>query len=240
MTPILKLDETSSTNEYLKNMLTKRAVEDKTIVVADYQSGGKGQRGNSWESEREKNLLFSIVLYPKMIKANEQFIISQLVSLAIKEMLDKYASNITIKWPNDVYWKDKKIGGVLIENTLDGDTITQSIIGVGININQTKFESDAPNPVSLKQITKKDFDPNSILIEITDRIFNLYGKSDSEEIRTKYRQSLFRREGYHLYYDGVRDLLAKIKAVESTGTLVLETIDGEERRFGFKEVVYIL
>lgn len=238
---IIHVKECESTNNTLSEINKTTKYEEGTVVWADFQSAGKGQRGNKWESEKGKNLLFSILLYPK-IKANEQFIISQIVSLAVAECLLNYTDDITIKWPNDIYWKEKKICGILVENILNGDRIGQTITGIGININQMKFVSDAPNPISLKQIIGERHN----LFEILDKIrvnilnYNLQLKSgDTNLVRQRYKNLLFRRNGYHLYNDGTADFTAKIKGIEPSGILVLET-EGKERKFAFKEVKYIL
>jgi biotin-(acetyl-CoA carboxylase) ligase len=147
--PLVALDETASTNQYLSQLCNQlqESVAELTTVTAEFQTAGKGQRGNTWEAEEGKNLLFSFVLYPSFLEARRQFILSQIVSLAIKEELSRWSDEITIKWPNDIYWKDKKICGILIENDLSGHHIRRSIAGIGININQEVFNSDAPNPV---------------------------------------------------------------------------------------------
>ena len=159
--PLVALDETASTNQYLSQLCNQlqESVAELTTVTAEFQTAGKGQRGNTWEAEEGKNLLFSFVLYPSFLEARRQFILSQIVSLAIKEELSRWSDEITIKWPNDIYWKDKKICGILIENDLSGHHIRRSIAGIGININQEVFNSDAPNPVSL--VGKADIDPHT-------------------------------------------------------------------------------
>ena len=243
MLPIFHIEETDSTNNYLKDLLLKDRVEEGAVVVTDYQTSGKGQRGNGWESERSKNLLFSIVLYPDIVKANEQFIISEAVSLAVKEFLSKYADDITVKWPNDIYWQEKKICGILIENTLQEDRIGQSVIGIGININQEKFESNAPNPVSLRQITGKEYNLSILLDEVVKLILDNYNRLKSGEklkIQNSYKDSLFRKVGYHKYSDGTSEFWGKIKDVEDSGILVLETDKEEVRKFAFKEVKYCM
>ena len=153
--PMIALEETDSTNRYISQLCNElqESVAELTTVTAEFQTAGKGQRGNTWEAERGKNLLFSFVLYPTFLEARRQFILSQIVSLSIKEELDRWSDEITIKWPNDIYWRDKKICGILIENDLSGHFIGRSISGIGININQNEFHSDAPNPVSQKQNT---------------------------------------------------------------------------------------
>ena len=161
--PLIHINETNSTNNYLQSLCSEQKVEELTVVVADFQTSGRGQRGNSWESAPSKNLLFSTVIFPEFLEARRQFLISQVISLAIKEELDTYTTDISIKWPNDIYWKEKKICGMLIENDLMGRNISQSIVGIGININQEAFHGAAPNPVSIYQITGKQYDIFEIL-----------------------------------------------------------------------------
>ncbi|MBK5720235.1 biotin--[acetyl-CoA-carboxylase] ligase [Dysgonomonas sp. Marseille-P4677] len=247
MPPIIHLIETDSTNNYIKNLLVEETIEEGTIVYTNFQTAGKGQRGNSWESEKEKNLSFSIVLYPKRIKANEQFILSQIVSLAIADYIrfridNIHIDDITIKWPNDIYWQDKKLCGILIESTLINDKIDVSVIGIGININQTEFRSNAPNPISLKQITGQNYDIQYLIQDIQDYILDYYTRLQQHraELALQYKNILFRNNGYHLYNDGKANFTARIKDIKPSGILVLETKDGEERCFAFKEVKYIL
>lgn len=237
------VDEIDSTNNYMKSLLLKQKVKEGTIISADFQTGGRGQRGNGWLSEKGKNLLFSIVLYPDTVKANGQFVISQMVSLAVADFLRKYTDGITIKWPNDIYWQDKKICGILIENTLEGDEIKESVCGIGINLNQESFDSSLPNPVSLKQITGEYYEQSIMLEEVRELLFSYYEQLRRGEIQIiaeNYRDSLFRKTGYHLFNDNTNDFIARIKDVVSDGTLVLQTENGNERRFAFKEVRYVL
>ena len=152
----IHISETDSTNRWLRerNVFEGDGAEPDMVVVADFQTAGRGCGTNSWESERGSNLLFSILLHPKDIKANQQFLISEIIALALAETIAKrVGEGVSIKWPNDIYWHDRKLCGILIEHRLSGDTIAESIIGVGLNVNQTVFVSNAPNPVSLKQIT---------------------------------------------------------------------------------------
>ncbi|MBP9507653.1 MAG: biotin--[acetyl-CoA-carboxylase] ligase, partial [Bacteroides sp.] len=123
--PLVHLSETDSTNRYLKQLCDQSPVEELTTVVAEFQTSGRGQRGNIWESEAGKNLLFSFVLYPTFLEARRGFLLSQLISLALKEELDQYADGFSIKWPNDIYWHNRKIAGILIENNLIGSSISR-------------------------------------------------------------------------------------------------------------------
>ncbi len=240
--PLLHVSETDSTNNYLKAYCLEHSVKEFTTAVADFQTSGRGQRGNSWESERGKNLLFSVVCFPRFLPARRQFSLSQVVSLSIQEELSTYADDICIKWPNDIYWKEKKICGILIENDLIGKFISQSIAGIGININQKSFSSPAPNPISLWQITAKEYPLMELLTGILQRLKNYYRMLATEEyaiIAQRYAQVLFRKKGFHLYKDGKGEFLAEIVCIEEDGRLVLQTETGEKRSYMFKEVEYM-
>ena len=244
MPRIIQLKKTDSTNNHLKELLRREQLEEGTVVSADYQVGGRGQRGSSWESEAGRNILFSMVLYPVSIKANEQFILSQIVSLAIKDYLSKRIDGITIKWPNDIYWQNKKIAGILIENVLNGDSISQSVIGIGLNVNQTVFVGDAPNPVSMRKILDGRMQDRSAVLQMLIYYIDLYYQDvkagNTHDIMNRYKAALFRGNGYHMFFDGSRYFPAKIVDVEPDGHLVLENQDKQTRKFAFKEVQFVL
>lgn len=243
--PLIHISETNSTNSYLQALCANDKIEELTTVVADYQTSGRGQRGNSWESAPSKNLLFSFVLFPEFLEARRQFLISQIVSLAIKEELDTYLTDVSIKWPNDIYWKEKKICGILIENDLMGRHIRQSIAGIGININQETFCSPAPNPVSIYQITGKQYDVFDILKNVMQRVCLYYHQlkenaDTASSIASRYEKALFRKDGMHCYKDGNGKFMARIVCVEPEGRLILEDETHQKRGYMFKEVEYIL
>lgn len=241
--PLIHIEETNSTNNYLSDISENQSVAEFTVAMADFQTAGKGQRGNSWEAAKGKNLLFSFVLYPSFLEARKQFILSQIISLSIKEELDQWTDHISIKWPNDIYWKDKKICGILIENDLTGMHLSRCISGIGVNINQEKFLSNAPNPISLRQITGQEYDCLLILNNIMQRLKAYYssleqGKTDY--ITQRYQDALFRKEGMHRYSDAEGEFLALIVGVEADGHFILQDESGRIRRYVFKEVQYIL
>lgn len=249
MFPRISLDCTESTNQYLSELCYHDGdkVAPFTTVTAEYQTAGKGQRGNSWEAEAGKNLLFSFVLYPTFLQAHHQFILSQMVSLAIQEELSQWCPDITIKWPNDIYWREKKVCGILIENELSGSHIARCICGVGLNVNQQLFRSSAPNPVSLRQITGREHDRNRLLEGLLHRIAVYYQRLETEpyttcssELSVRYGRALFRRQGFHLYEDAHGRFLARLLRVEADGRFVLEDEHGKEREYLFKEVQYVL
>lgn len=157
----IHLDEVDSTNTFLSAYVRADASCRCVVADADYQTGGRGQRGNHWESQRGANLLFTVALYDVPVAPTEQFLLSQLVSLVtlrvLRSVLPADADRFRIKWPNDIYFDDRKVGGILIEHQLSPSHILRTIVGVGLNVNQRQFVSDAPNPVSLCQIAHHDF-----------------------------------------------------------------------------------
>jgi len=246
---IIKIDSVNSTNSELKKLCSEQRLPSFSTIVAGKQTAGRGQAGNFWESEPYKNLTFSVVLFPENLPAKQSFIISRIFSLAIKETLEKYTEHISIKWPNDIYYQDKKICGILIENEITGVNISSSIIGIGLNINQEIFISDASNPISLRQITNKTYHLNEFLDSIlkiaeekyqqflsgglTPSIFN------SHCIRNDYQNALYRKVGYYTYEDKNGRFQACIKEVKDDGTLILETENKEIKHYLFKEVRFI-
>ncbi len=240
---IIKIPETTSTSSYLREYLLEHPLPEGSVVMADFQTAGRGQLGNSWESDAGQNLLFSTFISPGVVPANRQFIISRIAALSVREALSRYVEDITIKWPNDIYWKEKKICGMLIENDLTGASIYRSILGIGINVNQEVFRSDAPNPVSLKQITGITYDIEEILHQFLQRFYGYYldllqGKE--EKISHTYMERLFRRSGYHPFREDGRLFEACIYAIEPTGHLILEEKSGKRTRYAFKEVSFVL
>ncbi|MBO4841037.1 MAG: biotin--[acetyl-CoA-carboxylase] ligase [Bacteroidaceae bacterium] len=241
----IALEETTSTNAYAKT-LPEDGNHELTLVTTEFQTAGRGAGTNTWESERGKNLLFSLVVYPQRLQANQMFALSEVTALAIRDALVAQCSmfnvQCSIKWPNDVYYNDKKIVGMLIENDLRGKWVRRSIIGVGVDVNQTRFLGDAPNPVSLAQILGKEVDRDQVLESILHQFNYYYGMMEREqfaELHNRYMQYLYRKNGMHSYADTTGTFQARIIDVEPTGHLVLECQNGEQRRYDFKEVKFI-
>lgn len=240
---IIRLEETDSTNRYLKQLVREERPEEGSLVIADYQTEGRGQMGNSWYSGRGDNLLFSLLIYPRQLPANESFILSRVTSLALKNLLDSFTDDIRIKWPNDIYWKDKKIAGILIENDIQGKEIDNTVIGIGLNVNQQIFPVDLANPVSMRQITGTLHDREHLLELFMREFFLLY--RDLQEglkmdIEDEYMLDLYRVNDYYWFEDSTGRFKAKIETVLSSGHLVLRTLDSdEERRYAFKEVSFM-
>ncbi|MBR5735568.1 MAG: biotin--[Bacteroidales bacterium] len=218
----------------------KDELPDKTIYVADFQTAGKGQRGNCWESAKGENLLFSILLKPTDILAEDQFIISQAVTLGIKEYIRSKGITATIKWPNDIYVNDRKICGILIENSVNGHEIGSSIVGIGFNLNQLSFSPDIPNPVSLSLLTDIRYDLKEELLKLLHYIFKEYD-SRSSQTQERYVASLYRLGQPHTYVDTAsgRTFIGTVKGVDKTARVLIDTEDGE-KAFAFKELQYII
>lgn len=241
MIKTIHIKETESTNDWLKSYRPEEG-EEMTVVTTDYQSAGRGCGSNQWESEAGKNLMFSILLHPQ-VSAKDQFILSMANALALKDVLDSYTDGIRIKWPNDIYWNDKKIGGTLIETSLQGKEIKDCIIGTGINVNQQVFVSDASNPVSLLQITGKETDRQEMLEQIVARwlyYYNKVEKGDLHSIRSDYRSALYRRGEIHDYRfpDGSMERMTLVDVTDDGHLLLL--CGRELLSFAFKEIQFVI
>ena len=235
---IIHIDESDSTNRWLAEHRTEG--QNPCVVVADYQTAGRGCGTNKWESERGKNLLFSILFHPTEIPVNKQFVVSMAVANSIAAVVAKYVTSqaVSVKWPNDIYVGDKKICGILIENRLQGGVIKDSIIGVGLNVNQLCFVSDAPNPVSMANITGRQFDREQLLRELLETFDEEW--ADLEGVRERYLQQLYRRKGFFRYRDAYGECTAEIVTVEADGHLVLQDVDGRTNRYAFKEIQFVI
>ena len=286
MTPfeVIHIEETDSTNRWLRESALSVTHERGLCVVADYQTAGRGQGTNRWESQAGQNLTFSLgfgVNFSRCesssryevrgtryenssryevrgtryeVRAKEQFIISMAIAVSIVRTLESFLlppssvlltrknmapRSITIKWPNDIYVGDRKVCGILIECRLQGEWVKDCIAGIGLNVNQRRFLSDAPNPTSMALESGQDFDRDEVLRVLLEHFSQTLESWDEATIRSAYRSLLYRREGYWPYCDGEGRFEARLKGVEDDGHLVLEDRAGSERRYAFKEVVFL-
>ena len=233
------MEETTSTNIYIKGVALE--ADEMVVVSTLWQTAGRGQGVNRWESERGKNLLFSIMTHPLMVPVRNQFLLSMAGGLALKEVLDGYTTEITLKWPNDVYWRDRKISGTLIETTLSAGHIKDCIFGIGLNVNQQVFKSDAPNPVSLAQISGHEIDRKKLLEELLsafDKYYSWIENGQYGDISALYHEALYHRHGFYPYRDVASGEVfdAAIIEVEDDGTLVVRNREGVIREYRFKEL----
>ena len=190
---IEKHDILPSTNEYASQLLTQKDVTEGTVIVANYQTAGKGQGSHTWSSDNNKNLLFSIILFPDTVLPEDQILITMTISLGVCDFLNNYFEGSQIKAPNDIYYNNHKIAGMLIENTIVDGIINSCIVGIGLNVNQTTFPSDLPNPISIANITGEEHNINDCLNKILiclDKRYKelLYG--DREKIKSDYTMQL--------------------------------------------------
>lgn len=225
------------------NDIIRETNQNLSLIWCDEQTKGRGQRGNYWESETGKNLTFSIMTHPDFMPAENQFILSKAVSLAIIDTLKSHDITATVKWPNDIYVGDKKVCGILIECNISGSgRLSQAVIGVGLNVNQTEFISDAPNPISMKILTGMEYKREKILNEFSQH-FETYYLMIAEDlyspIDTRYRDNLYRKNGYFKYYDHIRKFEAHISGITKYGALLLTDTDGLEKEYQFKEVIFL-
>lgn len=254
----IHLQSTDSTNNYLKNYVPEQE-EDITLVTADFQTAGRGQRGNSWESEDGKNVVYSLLIHPRMVKPSQIFSISEVAALSVCKALNECLltasasreqtgeslkeGGFKVKWPNDIYFADKKIAGILIETDLMGKSIENAIIGVGINVNQQRFLSDAPNPVSLYQIVGQEFERTAVLNLIIKHFTALYAQLQEgglAELHEHFKSRLYRRDGFYPYSDENGRFDAQIVDIEPTGHIILQDTAGQQRRYAFKEVTFLI
>ena len=239
----IELESVDSTNNYAMARALAGAVAHGTLVFAHDQWAGKGQRGRRWTSQPGENIILSAVLEPVALSPTAGFALSTAVALACRDLFGRYAGEelTTIKWPNDLYWNDRKAGGILIENHFKGSEWLFAIAGMGININQVTFPSEARNPVSLRQITGKSFNSLQLARELGAfldkryeelvaggaavqlQLYNQYLYGRSREVRLKKDNAVFR---------------TVVRGVTATGELVTE--DVMERRFTFGEVEWLI
>ncbi len=241
---IVYVDELESTNVYAIEQLRLSDISEETCFCAKRQLRGKGQQGNFWESEDGKNLTFSVVLRPTFLPISQQYLMSKITCLALVDELKLHCQNVKVKWPNDIYVDDKKICGVLIENQLQGMSYGVAVIGVGLNVNQSTFVSDAPNPVSLLQITNKVFNLEQLLEQYLKRLSAYYQKlkdGEVEFINSSFHEHLYRLNQCHYFKDKEGSFRGVINGVNEIGQLIVykEGID-EPFHYHFKEIAYCI
>jgi len=221
---------TNSTNSLLKQLATEGNPPE--FIYAGYQTAGRGQTGNSWESEEGKNLLCSILLPPN----KNLYFLNIAVGVA---MIRVIGEDFTIKWPNDIYYGDKKAAGILVENAIIGNEIRYSVAGIGLNVNQTTFVSNAPNPISLKQIRGQEYDIEGLMNQLLEAVHAVLNEPE-QDVWSYYKSHLYRREGFWPYEDKKGRFEAAIQDVLPTGEIVLSDTNGQIRQYEFKQIKYIL
>ncbi|WP_340113786.1 biotin--[acetyl-CoA-carboxylase] ligase [Maribellus mangrovi] len=239
---IVVLTDVGSTNNYASQLVSDKP-EECTVVLAQFQEKGRGQQGNYWESEPGKNLLMSVILYPGFLPTDKQFYISKIVSLALVHTLDSKVKDLSIKWPNDIYISNRKVAGILIENAIKAVHLDYSIVGIGLNLNQEEFVSDAPNPVSLKMLTGQNYNINEVVDEFLSVFKDWYKslqKGKLSKIDAAYLDRLFGRNEWRTFRSENTEFEARIAGIGDYGKLQLQERSGNIREFMFKEVEFVL
>lgn len=242
---LIELESVGSTNDYVKAHID--TLTSPTMVSAFAQTAGRGQRGNSWESEPGENLTFSVFVRLPDFPARRQFAVSEAVALAVAGMLNSFGLKAKVKWPNDIYVGNRKICGILIEHAIMGTLLAHTIIGVGININQRQFISPAPNPVSVWQLLGRETPVETVREEMMRRLENCFRDLADEEgrmtVHNGFLRCLWRGDGdTYPFRDTAtgEEFRASIAGIDPDGPLRLRLVGGEEREYLFKQVEFLL
>lgn len=242
----IHIESVDSTNSYASEMLRQIALPEGSVVYTFNQQKGRGQRGSSWESEPNMNVALSLVLYPKFLASDKQFLLTKTASLAVadlmSEILDGRHKNyrVKIKWPNDIYVNERKIAGILIENTLRESLIQNSVIGIGLNVNQVEFGSSI-KAVSLAELTGKEFSLMQVqerLLEFLEARYLQLKANKLETLDNAYLERLYRKGVWAEYISSGQTFEGKITGVSSTGKLRMELTNSEVREFDMREIVF--
>jgi BirA family biotin operon repressor/biotin-[acetyl-CoA-carboxylase] ligase len=230
-----------STNDIAAELYEKGLVLPGTVIITDHQLSGKGQRGNRWKSAPGENLTFSLILAPDFLKAEQGFYLNIVTSLALTDLLLDLGDLFSIKWPNDLYFREKKIGGILIENSILSGKISNTLIGIGLNVNQTHFPG-IENAISLKQIFAKSFDLNDILntlLKCLDNRWRALYRNQYENLKSDYLNRLFGYQKMLKFRVGDRIIKGFLVGIDPVGRLVVR-MEGEEKKFNFQEIKFLI
>lgn len=237
--PLITLESVDSTNNFATQLLHRENVPEGTVILADHQTQGKGHGGNQWISEPGSNLLFSLILKPVFLLAERQFFLSMSISNALFDFISGMAQPVHIKWPNDMLLKKGKIAGILIENALLNQHILNSVVGIGMNINQQVFPAWLPNPTSLALVTGKNFNLRDLLdrlCKILDIHLNRLYLESYGEIKTRYLNHLWKMNEWSAFSDAHGTFEGRITDVADSGELIVADRAGRLRHYGFKEI----
>jgi len=243
----IHLKSIDSTNSYASQLLGQIKPPEGTLIYTFDQQNGRGQRGNTWETEPNKNVASSFILYPSFLQAGKQFLLNKIVSLAVADLMAELIQpsdktrEIRIKWPNDIYVGSKKIAGILIENTLRENNIQNAIVGIGLNINQTAFNADI-NATSMSLIMNKEFDLMQVLEKLSGfieaRYLQLKGNK-LESIDASYLQNLYQLNEWHNYTSNNQLFEGKIIGISAIGKLQVQLKTTEIKEFDLKEIKFV-
>ena len=241
---LLKLDAIDSTNSYLRQLSKNEACKNWTVVTAEYQTAGRGQKGATWESEWSKNLMGSVLIRLNGFYARDQFTLNWAVSLAIFKALRNYKiPDLSIKWPNDIMSGDRKLGGILIENNLIKNRINQCIVGFGINVNQDCFSKELPLAISMLQVTAEKNDRARLLDQIIELMKNEFKQVHTNQfhlLKQAYESNLYRKDQPAMFKEPKGEPFpGMIRGVSDRGLLILEKENQKKYHYDFKEIIYM-
>lgn len=237
---IYHIETTTSTNDDAR----REQYREGDIIWAEHQTAGRGQRGHTWLSPEGANLTFSLVLEPRFLAVNNQFMLLEVIALALHDTFLKFGIDTRIKWTNDIYYEDRKLVGILIEHFYSGGTLARTIVGIGINVNQTEFDPSLPNPVSMRQIAGREFNREEVLHEFEHTMMDRYEElqlHEVEHIQEDYHRLMYRLDEEHAFrLPSGEEFRATIRGVRPTGELKLARKDGRTHDYLFKEVEFVL
>ena len=238
------LEQVDSTNSYLADLLKKGRIPEGFVVSAEQQNLGRGQAHAKWKSEKGKNLLLSFVFYPGFIKIPDIFLVNIALALGVADLVKRRTGEkIAIKWPNDIYYRDRKIAGILIENSMNSSMIQQTILGIGLNVNQNDFPKELPNPTSLNLILGKEIDREEVLNELCSSLEGRYlqlKRGEHAALDRDFVSILYRKDEWHTYISERKEFEGMIKGVDKRGRLLVMHRNELERFYDLKEIKFVM
>lgn len=239
----IHLASVDSTNNYARQLLSDGKPVEGTLISAENQLNGRGQAGNTWTAEAGKNLTLSVILYPNFLEADKQFFLNMAICLAVKDFCEEVLQeDIKIKWPNDIYFEDEKLGGILIENTVSGSKLSTSVVGIGLNVMQTKFPESVPNACSFVKIKPEQYSIDSLqesLCSYLEKYYLQLRQLHFNFLDKAYMVSLYRYQQTQEFRRGKQTFKGEIVGVAKDGKLLIQSGE-KEMRFAFKEVEFVI
>ncbi|MBE0648214.1 MAG: biotin--[acetyl-CoA-carboxylase] ligase [Bacteroidales bacterium] len=239
---IIELEEVDSTNLYAERMLRKGVVEEGTVIQAKFQTAGKGQGDNQWESLPGQNLTFSIILHPRFLLPTRQFLLNKVISLGLIDFLSIYIEDVAIKWPNDILAGLKKIGGILIQHRVEGEILESTIVGIGLNVNQTKFDHNLSGAASLFQILHQELKLKEALVLLCNRIEERYSQlraEETERLEADFCRALLGYQEEKKFLVEGKEISGTICGVDEFGRLLVEHPGNDVKVYAHKEIEYV-
>ncbi len=239
----IHLREVPSTNSYLSEMQRSERLTEGAAVVAEFQTHGRGQAGNQWQSDRGQNLLVTFVFYPTFLNIQNVFLLNMGVAVALADFATEYlGEGVKLKWPNDLYYENRKLGGVLIENSIYDYQIRQAIIGIGVNVNQEIFSNELLNPASFKNITSINYDLMDVFNRLCNALEHRYlqlRRGEFQQLREDYHKHLLRHGKWEWFETDSRKFKGMVMGVNAQGRLMVQNEEGHTEHFDMKAIKYI-